>query len=89
MDGRREAYANDLADPRTLVSVSAAAHRSKADQDPDQWLPTNTKATCRYVIEWTAVKLRWSLTADTEEREFLARLAEACPDAVVTYTPAP
>ncbi|MFF5977889.1 HNH endonuclease family protein [Streptomyces olindensis] len=86
---RREAYANDLGDPRALVAVSAAAHRSKADQDPAQWLPSNTKATCRYIVEWTAVKLRWSLTADTDERESLARLAEACPDATVTYTPAP
>ncbi|MFI8895590.1 GmrSD restriction endonuclease domain-containing protein [Streptomyces paradoxus] len=86
---RREAYANDLDDPRSLVAVSASAHRDKADQDPAQWLPSNTKATCRYIIEWTAVKLRWALTADTEERQSLTRLAEACPDATVTYTPAP
>lgn len=86
---RREAYANDLGDPRSLVAVSAAAHRSKADQDPAQWLPPNTKATCRYLVEWTAVKLRWSLTADAAERESLTRLAEACPDTTVTYTPAP
>ncbi|WP_338782510.1 hypothetical protein [Streptomyces sp. DG1A-41] len=47
------------------------------------------QATCRHIVEWTAVKLSWSLTADTEERESLVRLAEACPDAVVTYTQAP
>ncbi|MDQ1017073.1 hypothetical protein QFZ43_003622 [Streptomyces afghaniensis] len=35
------------------------------------------------------MKLRWSLTADTEERESLTRLAEARPDTDVTYTPAP
>jgi hypothetical protein len=86
---RREAYANDLADARALVAVSAAAHRSKADRDPAQWLPPNPKAACRCVIEWTAVKLRWNLTVDTEERDSLSRLAEACPDAAVAYTPAP
>ncbi|WP_217238231.1 HNH endonuclease family protein [Streptomyces sp. AC555_RSS877] len=86
---RREAYANDLGDARALVAVSAASHRSKGEQDPAQWLPPNVQATCPYVIEWTAVKLRWKLTADTEERESLTRLAEGCSGATVTYTPAP
>ncbi|WP_306292888.1 GmrSD restriction endonuclease domain-containing protein [Streptomyces avermitilis] len=30
----REAYANDLDDPRVLIVVSAASNRSKADKDP-------------------------------------------------------
>ncbi|MDQ1017072.1 hypothetical protein [Streptomyces afghaniensis] len=33
---RREAYADDLAGPRSLAAVSAASHRSEADQDPAQ-----------------------------------------------------
>jgi hypothetical protein len=86
---RREAYANDHGDPRALVGVSAAAHRSKGDQDPAQWLPSNGQATCRYITEWTAVKLRWQLTVDAQERESLTRLAEGCPGATVTYTVAP
>jgi hypothetical protein len=30
----REAYANDLGDDRSLIAVTAATNRSKADQDP-------------------------------------------------------
>ncbi|WP_234358442.1 HNH endonuclease family protein [Streptomyces sp. NRRL B-24085] len=86
---RRESYANDLGDPRTLNAVSAASHRSKGDQDPAHWLPSNTRATCRYITEWTAVKLRWRLTADRDERQSLAQLAESCPNTTVTFTPAP
>ncbi|WP_374005151.1 GmrSD restriction endonuclease domain-containing protein [Streptomyces ipomoeae] len=33
----RQAYANDLDDPRALIAVSAASNRSKADQDPTTW----------------------------------------------------
>ncbi|NMI56001.1 hypothetical protein FNV62_07425 [Streptomyces sp. RLB3-17] len=32
----REAYANDLDDPRALITVSATSNRSKADKDPTQ-----------------------------------------------------
>ncbi|NJP74121.1 HNH endonuclease family protein, partial [Streptomyces sp. C1-2] len=35
----REAYANDLGDDRSLIAVTAATNRSKADQDPTDWLP--------------------------------------------------
>jgi hypothetical protein len=63
---RREAHANDLGDPRTFNAVSAASHHSKGDQDPAHWLPSHTRATCRYIAEWTAVKLRWRFTADRE-----------------------
>ena len=37
--GRRQRYANDLGDPRALAAVTARANRSKADQDPADWLP--------------------------------------------------
>ncbi|WP_315903769.1 hypothetical protein [Streptomyces rhizosphaerihabitans] len=40
---------------------------------------------CKYAADWVADKLRWQLTADTAERDSLARLAEVCPTAVVTY----
>ncbi|MGW0614507.1 hypothetical protein [Streptomyces sp. NPDC002788] len=85
---RRQASAHYLADPRSLMAVSAAAHRSKADQNPAQWLPPNTKATCRYIIEWTAVKLCWSLTADTEERASLTPRG-GLPGRQVSYIAAP
>ncbi|MFF3328659.1 HNH endonuclease family protein [Streptomyces sp. NPDC002888] len=86
---RREAYANDLGVQTSLVAVSAASNRSKADQDPAEWLPTAVDVTCRYTSEWIATKLRWGLTIDAVELEALTQLAEACPGTVVTYYPAP
>ncbi|ANP57207.1 hypothetical protein AVL59_46445 [Streptomyces griseochromogenes] len=87
--GRREAYANDLDVPTSLVAVSAASNRSKADQDPAQWLPPTVEVTCRYLSEWVATKLRWGLTADAEEVDALKQLAQSCPGTNVTYQPAP
>lgn len=86
---RREAYANDLGADASLVAVSAASNRSKADQDPARWLPPHTAAICRYITEWTATKKRWGLTVDTTEQKFLTQFATGCPDATVTYQPAP
>lgn len=85
---RREAYANDLDAPASLVAVSAASNRSKADQDPAEWLPPTADVACRYTSEWIATKLRWDLTADAVEREALTQLADACPGTTVTYEPA-
>ncbi|GGT01368.1 hypothetical protein GCM10010270_86390 [Streptomyces violaceus] len=35
---RRERYANDPGQEASLVAVTARSNRSKADQDPAQWL---------------------------------------------------
>jgi len=86
---RRESYANDLAVNPSLVAVSAASNRSKADQDPAEWLPPTVEVSCRYASEWISTKLRWGLTADATEREALTQLADACPATTVTYEPAP
>ncbi|AEM88945.1 HNH endonuclease family protein [Streptomyces violaceusniger] len=77
---RRERYANDLGDSRALVAVSAQQNRSKGGKDPAEWLPAAEGARCRYVSEWTAVKLRWGLSADPGEHGMLKQLAAACPD---------
>ncbi|MFD8363434.1 HNH endonuclease family protein [Streptomyces hygroscopicus] len=84
----RQDYANDLGDTRSLVAVSARENRSKADQDPNQWLPTDPGARCRYIEEWTVVKSRWGLSADPGEVTALTDLADSCHDAPITYTPA-
>lgn len=86
---RREAYANDLGAATSLVAVSASSNRSKADQDPAEWLPPAVEGTCRYLSEWIATKLRWGLTSDTAETEALTQQAEACPTTNVTYASAP
>lgn len=77
----RERYANDLRDPRTLVAVSASVNRSKGDQDPAEWLPRLAK--CRYLRDWVAVKIRWSLTVDRAEKRALTRRAGHCANQVI------
>jgi len=86
---RRRDYANDLDDPRSLVAVTARSNRSKGDQDPATWLPPAFSVRCQYIAEWTAVKLRWGLSADETEKTALTRLAEECPDVPLAVAPAP
>ncbi|MGW3377403.1 HNH endonuclease family protein [Streptomyces hydrogenans] len=86
---RREAYANDQDAAASLVAVTARTNRSKADQDPAEWMPPLPDAHCRYVGEWTATKLRWGLSVDQAEADALKVYAEACETTVVHYTPAP
>jgi hypothetical protein len=86
---RRERYANDQGAEESLVAVTARSNRSKADQDPAEWLPPAADAHCRYVAEWVGTKLRWGLTADEPEKAALQSVATACPDRSVAYEPAP
>ncbi|MFF9478097.1 HNH endonuclease family protein [Streptomyces sp. NPDC014733] len=79
---KRERYANDLGDARALVAVSARSNRQKADQDPTTWLPAED-VRCRYVADWTAIKLRWGLSIDGAEQQTLMRIADGCPDTPV------
>ncbi|MGA5285214.1 HNH endonuclease family protein [Streptomyces griseoincarnatus] len=85
---RREAYANDQGSATSLVAVTARSNRSKADQDPAQWLPSAAEVHCRYAAEWVGTKLRWSLAADETEVAALRETAADCPDQTVTYEPA-
>lgn len=77
----RTRYANDLRDPRSLVAVTASANRSKSDQDPAEWMPEYGR--CRYVREWVAVKIRWSLKVDRAEKRALRRRASHCANRVL------
>lgn len=86
---RREAYANDLDAPSSLVGVTARSNRSKSDQDPGTWMPPSGEVHCQYAAEWTATKLRWGLAADPQEQAELLRLAEQCPTTEVHFEPVP
>ncbi|MFH8766310.1 HNH endonuclease family protein [Streptomyces althioticus] len=86
---RREAYANDQGADASLVAVTARSNRSKADQDPAEWLPPAAEVHCRYVAEWVATKLRWRLAADEAEVVALREVAASCPVQTVTYEPVP
>ncbi len=81
---QREAYANDLNEPRALIAVTARTNRSKADQDPSEWLPPYEPARCGYITDWTVVKTRWHLTVDPAEKTALTDLATDCPNIPLT-----
>lgn len=82
---QRQAYANDLSDPRTLRVVTTSANGSKGDRDPSNWLPTVDS--CRYLGDWIAIKVRWGLTMDESEAGRVRNvLAARCPDLVIAPT---
>ena len=66
---RRQAYANDLGVAWTLRAVTDEVNQAKSDDDPTYWLPPLESATCIYLTDWVAVKIRWKLTVDAEERQ--------------------
>ncbi|OSY38301.1 HNH endonuclease [Streptomyces platensis] len=82
---RRQAYANDLGAERSLVAVTAKTNRSKADQDPAEWMPPAATARCTYLADWVGTKLRWALTVDRRERDTLRQLAAGCESTDVEY----
>ena len=76
-DAKRGDFANDVDDPQ-LIAVSAAANRSKGDQDPSTWKPERTGAWCQYAEDWIAVKAHWKLTVTTAEKSALDDMLEKC-----------
>lgn len=83
-DEQREAYANDLGDPRALIAVTAATNRSKGDQDPADWMPDATSYHCTYVADWVAMKIRWSLFVDRAEKAAIEDIAAGCDNPEIT-----
>lgn len=75
---RRQAFANDLTAPSTLIAVTASTNRSKGDNDPAEWMPAQRR--CKYVTQWTSTKIRWGLSVDPAERAQLLKTARACPN---------
>jgi hypothetical protein len=81
---RRQSYANDLGDARSLIGVTDNVNQSKGDQDPNTWVPT--RELCRYIGEWTVVKTRWRLTVDSAEKSRLTSYASSCSNVTLTVT---
>lgn len=82
----RQAYANDLDDPRALLAVSATSNRCKADQDPTTWQPPAEGYRWTYATDWIAIKTRWGLTVDPAEQTALTSVLDGCPDTVIEVT---
>lgn len=81
---RRQAYANDLGDGRSLAAVTDNVNQAKGDKDPAEWMPPYSPARCRYLQEWVAVKIRWRLTVDSTEKSALTSIAGGCTNVTLT-----
>jgi len=79
---RRVAYANDLADARTLKAVTDNVNQSKGDSDPAHWLPAYGR--CVYVAQYAAVKIRWTLKVDAAEKRAMRQVAAHCHNVMIT-----
>ena len=77
---RKQAFANDLDSPAALTAVSASSNRTKSADDPAQWKPPLFSAWCQYAQDWIAVKVKWSLSANSAEVDALRRMLNTCPD---------
>ena len=88
-DLKREKYANDQTDPRHLIAVTGASNRSKSDQDPAEWLPTNKAYTCEYIANWVSIKVRWALTIDAKEKAALIANLKGCKATKIVVNPLP
>lgn len=87
---RREQYANDQGAPASLVAVTKRTDRSKAGQDPADWMPPLPGAHCRYLSDWVSTKLRWDLSANPAELDAIAVFANGeCAKTSVIYRAAP
>ena len=81
---RRQSYANDLGDGRSLAAVTDNVNQAKGDKDPAEWMPSYGPARCRYITEWVAVKIRWRLTVDSAEKSSLTSIANGCTNSTLT-----
>jgi hypothetical protein len=88
-DLKREKYANDQTDPRHLIAVTGASNRSKSDQDPAEWMPTNKAYVCEYIANWVSIKVRWSLTIDAKEKAALIANLKGCKATKIVVNPLP
>ena len=73
---RRIEFAND---ERNLTPTTAKMNRAKTDGDPASWTPP-APGRCAYATRYIAVKARWNLPVDMQEKSALQRLLRSCPN---------
>ena len=64
-DDQWKTYVND---EDVLMATSAKANRSKGDKDASEWLPSNEKFWCKYVIRQVDIKDKYNLSVSVNEK---------------------
>lgn len=72
---QRRQFANDM---DNLVAVSAESNRTKSARRPDEWRPRMQDSWCYTATTWVTVKIKYSLTVTTSERDALGQMLETC-----------
>jgi hypothetical protein len=75
-DQKRETFAND---PAEIIMVTAHANRSKQDDTPPAYEPSNHADLCRYAQRWTSLKAKYQLTVTRTEHNALNHMLGTCP----------
>lgn len=70
---RKSDFYNDASNH---VPTPEAVNASKSDRDPRSWLPPDLAARCWYAETYIAVKAKWDLLMDDDERQALAEIEE-------------
>lgn len=75
---KKEKYANDMSYDNHLLAVNASANRSKSDQGPASWKPSNTAYHCDYAVSWVTVTKNYDLTVDPADAAALKDMLATC-----------
>ena len=68
-----KSYVND---EDVLMATSAKANRSKGDKDAANWLPSNEKFWCKYVIKQVQIKNKYSLNVSVDEKSAIENVLD-------------
>jgi hypothetical protein len=77
-DGILKPLIKQLTEAALEAEINDSAVNALAD--PAQWLPINETYRCEYVAAWAAVKHRWELAMDAEEKAVIYDLQSQCND---------
>lgn len=72
----RVRFAND---PANLIAVAGRANQDKGDQEPADWMPSNTAFWCQYAVQFAAVLRGYGLPVDAPSAHVLREAASTCP----------
>jgi hypothetical protein len=75
---KKKAYANDRTYANHLLAVDASANRSKSDQGPADWKPSNEGYWCEYATSWVAVSANYQLTVSADDKAALIAMLQKC-----------
>lgn len=76
---KKESYANNLDYKDHLIAVSASANRSKSDQGPSSWKPSNEGDWCTYATDWVTISSTWGLSITQADKDAVGQMLQKCP----------